>query len=33
MIKGIYVFDSTQTYLKKIYGDKSPSEISSENVQ
>jgi hypothetical protein len=33
MIKGIYIFDSTQTYLKKIYGEKSPPEITAEMVQ
>lgn len=33
MIKGIYTFDSTQVYLRKIYGEKLPQEITSDMVQ
>lgn len=33
MIKGIYVFDSSQTVLRKIHGEKSPPEITAEMVQ
>ena len=32
MIKAIYVLDSTQSILHKIYGDKAPQEITSEQV-
>jgi hypothetical protein len=32
-IKAIYVLDSTQTCLQKIYGEKAPQEIMAENVQ
>lgn len=33
MIKGIYTFDSTQVYLRKIYGEKSPQDITADMVQ
>jgi hypothetical protein len=33
MIKGIYVFDNSQTVLRRIHGEKSPYEITAEMVQ
>ena len=33
MVRAIYVFDNSQTTLRKIYGEKSPSEITAEMVQ
>ena len=32
VIKAIYVLDQSQTILHKIFGEKAPSEISSEQV-